>query len=164
MGRDRKHRRGDDADGATFVRLPCVVITSPGYRQASHTARSLLIDVAQQFDGRNNGRLTAAAKYLEPLGWKSPGVVAWALRELQACGLLVMTRQGGLNRPSWFALTWRGLHQATDLDIDPKRFRRGEYMRPEPVPARPSHARKAKDAGELSTTPGVAVAATQVRL
>ena len=34
-------------------------------------------------------------------------------------------------RAAWYALTWHDLDQATGLDLDPKHYRRGEYMRPE---------------------------------
>lgn len=153
MGRDSKRRRADDSDGATFLKLPHVVLTSPGYRLASHTARSLLIDVCQQYDGRNNGRLTAVKKYLEPLGWNSSDVITCALRELQALGLLVLTRQGGLNHPSWFAMTWRGLDRVADLDIDPRRFARGAYLQPGQLPERQSHRRRPTKATAAPTPP-----------
>ncbi|MBA3599421.1 MAG: hypothetical protein H0W40_18920 [Methylibium sp.] len=123
-----KHKR----DGSRFVALPMVVLDSPGYRQASHTARSLLLDIARQYSGNNNGKLTACAKYLVPLGWRSNDTIVRARRELLDCGLLVETRKGARpNKAAWFALSWLALDHGQGLDFDPKCYRTGDYMRPE---------------------------------
>ena len=117
-------------DGGAFAALPYAVLASPGYRMASHTARSLLIDIAMQYTGNNNGKLTACQKYLKPMGWSSNDTVVRARRQLIDCGLLIETRKGGFpNTAAWFALSWCALDQAQGLDIDPKRYRTGEYMR-----------------------------------
>lgn len=129
-------RNGDKRDGKTFVLLPLVMLESPGYRLASHPARSLLIDIAMQYTGHNNGKLTACAKYLKPKGWRSNDTIVRARRELIDCGLLIETRKGARpNKAAWFALSWLDLDQGQGLDIDPKLYRRGSYMRPEkPAP------------------------------
>jgi len=132
VGRSKFKRNGDKCDGKTFVRLPTVVLESPGYRQAGIAARALLIDLAMQYSGHNNGKLTACAKYLRPLGWKSNDTVVRARRELIDCGLLLETRKGARpNKAAWFALTWLDIDQGQGLDIDPALYRRGAYMRPE---------------------------------
>lgn len=125
-------RAKDKRDGRQFVALPMVVLQSPGYRAASHTARSLLLDIAMQYTGSNNGQLSASAKYLAAKGWTSNDTIVRARRELLECGLLVETRKGARpNKAAWYALSWHDLDQSTGLDIDPKCYRRGEYMRPE---------------------------------
>lgn len=125
-------RAKEKRDGRQFVALPMVVLESPGYRAASHTARSLLLDIAMQYTGNNNGRLTASAKYLQPKGWTSNDTIARARRELIDCGLLIETRKGARpNRAAWYALTWHDLDQTSGLDIEARLYRRGEYMRPE---------------------------------
>jgi len=129
----KNYKAGKDKRVAgTFIALPRVVTESPGYRQASHTARSLLIDIAMQYRGDNNGKLTACAKYLKPLGWKSNDTIVRARRELLECGLLFEARKGARpNRAAWYALTWHAIDQQTGLDINPKLYRTGDYMRPE---------------------------------
>lgn len=125
-------RAKEKRDGRQFLALPIVVLESPGYRSASHTARSLLLDIAMQYTGNNNGRLTASAKYLQAKGWTSNDTIVRARRELLECGLLIETRKGARpNKAAWYALSWHDLDQLTGLDLDPKRYRRGEYMRPE---------------------------------
>ena len=123
-------------DGTAFVALPYMVIDSPGYRAASHTARSLLLDIARGHTGKNNGKLTACRKYLEPLGWRSNDVIVRARRELIDCRLILETRKGARpNRAAWYALGWLDLDVFDGMEIDPKLYRRGGYMRPDmPVP------------------------------
>ncbi len=123
-------------DGGGFVALPFVVIDSPSYQALGFAARALLIDIARQHTGSNNGRLVACAKYLAPKGWNSNGTVSRALKELQAAGLLVQTRLGMKpNRAAWFALGWQSLDETSGLDIDPRTYRTGQYKMPPMVKA-----------------------------
>lgn len=135
----------DKRDGKLFVLLPRVVLESPGYRLSSYPARALLTDIALQYSGFNNGKLVACDKYLRPKGWTSNNTVLRAVHELQACGLLIETRKGARpNKAAWFALSWLDLDQGIGLDIDPKLYRRGDYMRPEPLAPASSGERTAK--------------------
>lgn len=123
---------GDKRDGRQFVALPHVVLESPGYRLATYPARALLIDIAMQYTGHNNGKLVACAKYLKAKGWNSNATIVRARRDLIDCGLLIETRKGARpNKAAWFALSWLDLDQGQGLDIDPKFYRRGEYMTPD---------------------------------
>ena len=144
MARSKFKGNGDKRVGGAFVALPNVMIDSPGYRQAGHTARSLLVDMARQYTGHNNGKLVACPRYLRPLGWKSNQTITRALRELVACGLLAETRKGARpNKAAWFALTWLDLDQGQGLDINANLYRRGDYMTPETgsVPSAGANAR-----------------------
>jgi hypothetical protein len=116
--------------------LPFVVIDSPSYQALGFAARALLIDIARQHTGSNNGRLVACAKAMRPRGWNSNGTVSRALKELQAAGLLVQTRLGMKpNRAAWFALGWQSLDETSGLDIDPRTYRTGQYKMPPMVKA-----------------------------
>lgn len=115
-------------DGGGFVALPFVVIDSPSYQGLGFAARALLIDIARQHTGSNNGRLVACAKAMRPRGWNSNGTVSRALKELQASGLLIQTRLGMKpNRAAWFALGWQSLDVTSGIDIDPRTYRTGQY-------------------------------------
>ncbi len=128
MSRAKWKAQKDKRDGQQFIAVPLVVLESPGYRAASHVARSLLMDLAMQYSGRNNGRLVACPKYLQPLGWRSNDTVVRGRRELLDLGLLVETRKGGFpNTASWYALTWQALDVSEGLDINPKLYRTGAY-------------------------------------
>jgi len=68
-----------------------------------------------------------------------------AVHELQACGLLIETRKGARpNKAAWFALSWLDLDHGQGLDIDPKQYRRGDYLRPETVAPGNGNVRTAK--------------------
>lgn len=132
----RKKWRGDAArrDGTSFVLLPRIVLESLAFRSLSHPARALLVDIAMQFSGRNNGQLVCCAKFYRPLGWRSADTVTRALRQLLEAGLLIETRKGRRpNVASWFALSWRELDVTEGLDIDSRQYRRGEYLRAKPA-------------------------------
>lgn len=121
-------RSKDKRDGDRYLALPHVVIDSPSYRELGYPARALLIDIARQYTGSNNGRLVACAKYLKPLGWNSNSTVTRALVELKSAGLLIETRMGMRpNRAAWFALGWYQLDATDGMDIDPRTFRTGGY-------------------------------------
>jgi len=115
-------------DGDRHIALPHVVIDSPSYRALGYAARALLIDIARQYTGSNNGRLVACDKYLKPMGWNSHDTVSRALVAIKDAGLLIETRMGMRpNRAAWFALGWYALDVSDGLDIEPKDYRTGQY-------------------------------------
>lgn len=80
----------------------------------------LLVDVASQFNGKNNGDLTAAWSVMRDRGWKSPGTLHKALRALLNAGLIQETRSGGRHRCTLYAVTWRGIDECKGkLDVNP---------------------------------------------
>ncbi|WP_200956084.1 hypothetical protein [Pelomonas sp. Root1444] len=90
---------------------------SPAYLRLSHTARSLLLDIARQFVSDNNGRLLCSRAHLALRGWKSADVIDRAKRELMDAGLIHQTVQGHRpNRASWFAVTWQTLDRHPGYD------------------------------------------------
>lgn len=112
-----------------FTPLPHAVIHSRQYRKLRHAARSLLFDIAAQYNRSNNGKLVCCAKYLRPLGWSSNDTISRALAELKQSGLLIETRKGMMppySRAAWFALAWFDLDVYSGLDIDPRHYRRCE--------------------------------------
>jgi hypothetical protein len=110
-----------------FTALPHAVIHSRQYRKLGHAARSLLFDIAAQYNRSNNGKLVCCAKYLRPLGWSSNDTIHRALHELKASGLLIETRKGMMppySRAAWFAVGWFGLDVYNGLDIEPRHYRK----------------------------------------
>ena len=97
-------------DGDRHIALPHVVIDSPSYRALGYAARCLLIDIARQYTGTNNGKLVACDKALKPMGWNSNQTIARGLRELQDAKLLIQTRMGMRpNRVAWVCLSGQTL-------------------------------------------------------
>lgn len=109
-------RRGTTFDGS-FTSLPWTCFKSPEYSALSFRARALLIEVALQYNGRNNGRLCAAHSVVRARGFRSKDQLSKALRELLQAGWIVLTRQGGRTKASWYALTFRPIDSVPELEI-----------------------------------------------
>jgi hypothetical protein len=110
-----------------FVALPHVVLESSAYRSLDFAARALLVDIAKQHKGRNNGSLVACSKYLAPMGWSSKQTVQRSIKALVAVKLLHLTRQGGINSASWYAVTWHDLDVLSGQDESAKSFQRSAF-------------------------------------
>ena len=133
-----KLRRGDSSrDGGRFVALPWSVLDSRAFLGLSYPARALLLDMARQFLGDNNGRLLCSRTYMAARGWKSMDTLTNAKRELLDAGFLYETVKGQRpNRASWYALTWRMLDRHPSFDAGAlEGFRRGVCQAANPLPA-----------------------------
>jgi hypothetical protein len=86
----------------------------------SHMAAHLLDNLTAQFNGTNNGDLSAAPKIMKLYGWNSQGSLHKALAELLAFGFIEQTRQGGKNQCSLYAVTWLPIDDCKGkLDVSP---------------------------------------------
>jgi hypothetical protein len=95
----------------------------------------LLIDIARQYSGANNGKLVACMRYLATRGWTSNDTILRARRELEAARFLVQTRMGARpNKAAWFAATWWGLDWLPEMEIAKNDFERGAYCKNDPLP------------------------------
>ena len=65
-----------------------------------------MIDIAAQYNGRNNGDLCAPLSVMRKRGWKSSEQLFKARKDIVDRGLVRVARQGGLNRCTLYALTW----------------------------------------------------------
>jgi hypothetical protein len=72
-------------------------------------AVKLLVDLAAQYKGSNNGDLCAAWSVMHPRGWRSKETLFKSLRELEHYGMIERTRQGGRKRATLYAITWRAI-------------------------------------------------------
>lgn len=95
-----------------FTALPEVVLATEKYAGLSAYAVKLLVDIARQYNGRNNGDLQAAYSLMKKCGWRSKGTLAAATKELQQAGFIELTRRGGMNLgPNLWAMTWEPIHE-----------------------------------------------------
>lgn len=104
-GRKRKRNKGRSESGS-FLLIPHYILRANEFGDLRPWAAKLLIELAKEFKGNNNGDFSAAYSILKNRGWNSPGTLSVALKELQADGWIVLTRQGGKNRCSLYAITW----------------------------------------------------------
>ena len=81
----------------------------------------LLIDIASQYNGYNNGDLCATLSVMKKRGWNSNQQLSKALKELLERNLIIQTKQGGLNMgPNLYAITWQPINECQGkLDMGP---------------------------------------------
>lgn len=126
----KQRRKPIEAVNGLYAAIPHAVLDSVAFRDASHTARSLLFDLLRQHDGRNNGHLQLTTSWLQKRGWLSRDVVQRAKAELEDRGLVVRTRRGGLNMGAdQFAVTWLAVTNFNGLDIGPHEYHPGAWNR-----------------------------------
>ena len=103
----RNQKLSDKINGSNFQPLRYDFINSSARISLSSSASKLLLDVMSQYIGHNNGDLCCAYDgIMKPLGWRSEATLRKAIKELQAAGILILTRQGGRNKtPNLYALS-----------------------------------------------------------
>lgn len=118
-------------EGGPFVAIPHVVLESRAYIGLSYPARALLLELAFQYHGDDNGRLLCSGKHLKKRGWKSNDVITRAKRELINSGFIhEMVKGCRPNKASWYAVTWQTLDKLTGYDpAAAKTFERGSYRK-----------------------------------
>jgi hypothetical protein len=133
MARNERSKRGSGRDAGGFVALPWAVLDSAAFLKLSHPAKALLLEVARQCHGDDNGRLLLSRVYLASRGWKSADVIQRAKSELLEAELIFQTVQGCRpNKASWYAVTWHKLGKLQGFDHGVERiFRQGAYRKNE---------------------------------
>lgn len=111
MARSRQRTTGRRESGS-FLAIPHRAWRHPRFARLSAHALKLLIDIAGQYNGKNNGDLSAPFQsYLErERHWRSKDTLSRAMKELLSNGWLICTRKGkrigGTHYPSLYAVTW----------------------------------------------------------
>ncbi len=114
----RRLRAKGRASRSSFVSLPHSLLNHPAMAKLSTRATKLLIDLATQYRGKNNGDLSATLTTLKKRGWKSSDQLFKARDELIDRGLIIVTRQGGRNLCNLYAITWQPIDDCKGkLDI-----------------------------------------------
>lgn len=133
----RPNRRRDvQRDEGAFISLPHSVLKNPAYLALSMSARALLLELALQYDGYNNGRLLLTKTRLLQRNWKSSDMISQGKKELLAGGFIHETVKGHRpNKASWYAMTWYSLAPISGYDEGAaEAFARGAYLRDAPLP------------------------------
>ncbi|CAA9890314.1 conserved hypothetical protein [Candidatus Methylobacter favarea] len=124
---DKRRRITGRRSGHTFAAKPhnifradCKNKIPSAASVLSHKAAHLLDNLIAQYDGKNNGDLSAAPKIMKLYGWSSQGSVYNGLVELLGYGFIEQTRQGGKNQCSLYAVTWHAIDECNGkLDVNP---------------------------------------------
>lgn len=121
-------KRPAEAINGLYAAIPHAVLDGAAFKGASYPAKALLHDLIRQHSGNNNGHLHLSFSWLEGRCWKSRDVIQRARAELMERGLLIQTRQGGLNiGASRYALTWLSITNFVGLDIQSKDYHQGAW-------------------------------------
>lgn len=114
MARNRLKSKGRSESG-TFALLPHKVMDSEDFRALSHSALAVLMCLLRQYNGHNNGDLSAEFSRATTWGIGSKSTLAKALVELQARNLILRTREGRFMKPggscALYAITWQSIDE-----------------------------------------------------
>lgn len=131
MAQDKRAKHKGRKGNAPFLHIPHYVLDSGAYRRLDGWSAKLLLDIAGQFKGYNNGDLNAVWSQMRNRGWRSKGTLHKALNTLLGAGLIEQTRQGGKNRCSLYAVTWRAIDECGGkLDVRPTKGPSNLYQFP----------------------------------
>jgi hypothetical protein len=101
-----------------FVGLPKDVLNSPAYLALPPSAKELMLDLAVQYTGKNNGRLCPGFEVMQRRGWTSKHTLLRAKRALLRCQFVLQTRIGHPPRTAeWIGFTWWKLDAHPSMDF-----------------------------------------------
>ena len=113
-----------------FVGIPKVCMQHLNYIELSMPAKVLLWEFCYQYNGFNNGDLCAAFSVLKKRGWRSKGTLARAIDELKERQWVNVSRQGGRNQCSLYALTFQAIDECKGkIDIYPSNVASGDWKK-----------------------------------
>ena len=97
---------------------------TPDYQALSGNSVKLLLELAYQYRGGNNGDLQATWTTLKGKGWRSKTTVSKALKALVDANLITCTRQGVFTNPggrcALYALNWQPIDDCKGkLNVEP---------------------------------------------
>lgn len=125
MSKNKKNQRGSASE--RFAGIPHRVLETDSYVGLPNRAKALLLDITYQYNGRNNGDLTAAFGFMKTRGWSSKETLSAAVSDLVKAGLIIKTRDGVFQNPgakcNLYALVWRAIDECPgkNLEVEPTR-------------------------------------------
>ncbi len=136
MANTRRYKAAKDKrERGGFVALPHVVLRSVTYAKLSPRAVKLLMDMLSQYKGDNNGDLCIAWKLMKERAWRSQTTLNKAKKELLEREWIEVTRYGGMNRPTLYAITFLAVDDCKGkIDIPATHSPKSLWRRHEPVP------------------------------
>lgn len=109
--RSRIERAKGRKEKGSFAQVPANVLQSPEFHGITGEAVRLLLALAAQYNGHNNGNLCAALRVAKQYGFRSGDTLARAITRLIDAGLIIRTRegmfQGAGSKCALYALAWK---------------------------------------------------------
>jgi len=123
MARTRNRVKGRSEAGR-FAGIPHAVMHHPDFIDLSANAVRLLLEMARQYNGHNNGDLSAAWSLMRARGFRSETTLTRALHELMERTLLTRSREGRFINPgkqcALYALTWHAVDECPGKNLEIK--------------------------------------------
>ncbi len=96
-----------------FTLLTDPIMDSPEWAQLVAPAMKMVLYLARQYYGKNNGQLTASCPLLNH--WKSNRQKTYALKVAEEGGWILKNKQGGLGiGPTFYAVSWFSIDKVFD--------------------------------------------------
>lgn len=146
MSHAKRARKNYGSTCPRFIQLEHRIVDSENYQKLTTKAVKLFIDMMRQYNGFNNGDLTATWSIMEKCGWRSRHTLYRALQELLYYEFLILTRQGGRNRCSLYALTTRSIDACKGKLEVPETRRASDLWKTDKPKYRPSSPQMAEAA------------------
>lgn len=106
----------------SFAGIPRNVMRSRDFRELSSSAIRILLWLAWQYRGSNNGDLSATHSQAKDWGVLAKDTLTKSLRELAERGFIIKTREGRFLNPGarcdLFALTWAAIDECPGKDLE----------------------------------------------
>jgi len=122
VGRNRASKKykdnGDKRGNKPFTAMRHDVMDSHAWANTSMKGIKLIMDMAAQYRGNNNGDLCLAWKIMQSRGWKSEETLNNAKDELLEKRWIICTRKGSRNVCALYALTFMGVDESDKYDPD----------------------------------------------
>lgn len=107
-----------------MLALPYRLLVHPAFDNLSPKAIAVLIKLARNYNGRNNGDLSCTADMLAKGRPMDAKTLASALDELLEAGLIVRTREyrkgreRGMARCALYAITWAAIDECPGKELE----------------------------------------------
>ncbi|MDB6063325.1 MAG: hypothetical protein JWM78_3428 [Verrucomicrobiaceae bacterium] len=121
MARNRVRVKGRSEAGR-YAGIPHAVMLHQDFIALPPNAIRLLLEMARQYNGHNNGDLSAAWTLMQKRGFNSEPTLNKALHKLLQLSFLVRTREGRFMNPgrlcALYALTWQAVDDCPGKNLE----------------------------------------------
>ncbi|MHC8358009.1 hypothetical protein ACYZTL_23005 [Pseudomonas sp. LB3P81] len=122
----QKRKYKVDFGGGRVLALPYRMLVLPAFDNLTPKAIAVLIKLAKNYNGSNNGDLSCTAQMMAKGRPMDAKTLASALQELIEAGLIVRTREyrkgreKGMARCALYAVTWAAIDECPGKDLEVK--------------------------------------------
>ncbi len=137
-----------------FLAVPKPLMDTEEFINLPMACKVLAFNVAAQYSGKNNGRLTPSWEVMKQCGWKSKQTLSNAKRRLLECSFVMQTRIGHPPRTTeWWGFTWWKLNWCEGMEVRPEGWPYLNFLVARSVVQKPYQSSPKRAAGGTKTVP-----------